>query len=237
MRFPTPLIVGTLVRRYKRFLADVALADGTVVTVHCANPGAMLGVNTPGLKVWLRDHRLGSGAGTTRKLAWSWEIVEAEGTLIGVNTALPNRLVEEALAAGTIAELAGYGPARREVRYGKASRVDFLLEAPDRPRCFVEVKNVHLKRDGRAEFPDSVTARGAKHMRELADQVKAGDRAVVLFVVQRDDCASFAPAADIDPVYAAAFRAARAGGVEALCYGCKVSPDTIELDRAMRVEP
>lgn len=232
MRFPTPLVPGILVRRYKRFLADVELADGQVVTVHCANPGAMLGVNMPGLKVWLRDH-----SGTSRKLPWSWEIVEAEGTLIGVNTALPNRLVEEALAANMIKELAGYDPARREVKYGKASRVDFLLEKPGSPRCFVEVKNVHLKRDGRAEFPDSVTARGAKHMAELADQAKAGDRAVVLFVVQRDDCARFAPAADIDPAYAAAFRAALGAGVEALCYGCKVSPDAIELDRAMAVEP
>lgn len=232
MRFPSPLVPGVLVRRYKRFLADVELADGSVVTVHCANPGAMLGVNMPGLKVWLRDH-----AGTSRKLPWSWEIVEAEGTLIGVNTSLPNPLVAEALLSGTIQELAGYGPARREVVYGKASRVDFLLEAPDRPRCFLEVKNVHLKRNGRAEFPDSVTARGAKHMLELADQVKAGDRAVVLFVVQRDDCERFAPAGDIDPTYAAAFRAAADQGVEALCYGCKVSPDAIELQRAMRVEP
>ena len=130
-----------------------------------------------------------------------------------------------------------HDPARREVKYGKASRVDFLLEKAGSPRCFVEVKNVHLKRNGRAEFPDSVTARGAKHMAELADQVTAGDRAVVLFVVQRDDCDSFAPAADIDPAYAAAFRAARAHGVEALCYGCKVSPDAIQLDRALAVEP
>jgi sugar fermentation stimulation protein A len=232
MRFPTPLVTGVLVRRYKRFLADIELADGTVVTAHCANPGAMLGVNMPGLKVWLRDH-----AGTSRKLPWSWEIVEAEDTLIGVNTSLPNRLVEEALAAGVITELAGYDPARREVKYGKNSRVDFLLEAAGKPRCFVEVKNVHLKRGTRAEFPDSVTARGAKHMAELADQVKAGDRAVVLFVVQRDDCASFTPAADIDPAYAAAFRAARAAGVEAICYSCKVSPDAIELSHALPVEP
>jgi len=232
MRFPTPLVPGTLVRRYKRFLADVALADGTVVTCHCANPGAMLGVNAPGLKVWLRDR-----SGTGRKLPWSWEIVEAEGTLIGVNTSLPNPLVAEALLGGAIAELADYGPARREVAYGKASRVDFLLEAPGRPRCFLEVKNVHLKRNGRAEFPDSVTARGARHMLELAERAKAGDRAVVLFIVQRDDCDRFAPAADIDPIYAAAFRAARAQGVEALCYGCKVSPDAIELQRAMLVEP
>jgi sugar fermentation stimulation protein A len=231
MRFPSPLIPGTLVRRYKRFLADVSLADGTVVTCHCANPGAMLGVNAPGLKVWLRDR-----SGTARKLAWSWEIVEAEGTLIGVNTSLPNPLVAEALLAGAIAELAGYGPARREVAYGKASRVDFLLEATERPRCYLEVKNVHLKRNGRAEFPDSVTARGARHMLELAERAKAGDRAVVLFIVQRDDCERFAPADDIDPAYAAAFRAARAQGVEALCYGCKVSPDAIELRRAMLVE-
>jgi len=235
MRFPAPLIPGILVRRYKRFLADIELADGSpesrIVTAHCANPGAMLGVNAPGLKVWLRDQ-----SGTGRKLGWSWEIVEAEGTLIGVNTALPNPLVAAALADGAIPEMAGYGPARREVAYGTGSRVDFLLEGDDRPRCFLEVKNVHLKRNGRAEFPDSVTARGARHMLELAERAKAGDRAVVLFIVQRDDCERFAPAADIDPAYAAAFGAARAAGVEALCYSCKVTPDAIELHRSLPVE-
>lgn len=232
MRFSSVLIPGILIRRYKRFLADVELLDGGIVTAHCANPGAMADINRPGLKVWLKDQ-----SGTGRKLDWSWELVEADGALIGCNTSLPNPLVAEALAKGAIAELAGYGPARREVAYGKASRVDFLLEAPGRPRCFLEVKNVHWKRGDRAEFPDCVTARGAKHMLELAEQVKTGDRAVVLFVVQRDDCASFAPAADIDPAYATAFRTARAAGVEALCYGCKVSPDAIELARPLPVEP
>lgn len=232
MRFSSPLVQGALVRRYKRFLADVELADGRIVTAHCANPGAMLDINAPGLKVWLKDQ-----SGTGRKLGWSWELVETDGTMIGCNTALPNPLVAEALAAGVIAELSGYGPARREVAYGKGSRVDFLLEAPGRPRCFLEVKNVHWKRGDRAAFPDSVTVRGAKHMLELADCVRAGDRAVVLFIVQRSDCERFAPAADIDPAYAAAFRTARAAGVEALCYGCKVTPDAIELDRSLPVEP
>jgi sugar fermentation stimulation protein A len=232
MRFPAPLVSGILVRRYKRFLADIELVDGRVVTAHCANPGAMLGVVAPGLKVWLRDQ-----SGTGRKLGWSWEIVEAEGTLIGVNTGLPNPLVAAALAGGGIPEFTGYGPARREVAYGKGSRVDFLLEGEGRPRCFLEVKNVHLKRNGRAEFPDSVTARGARHMLELAEQAKAGHRAAVLFVVQRDDCDRFAPAADIDPAYAAAFGIARAAGVEALCYSCKVTPDAIELYRPLPVEP
>ena len=224
MRFSRSLVRGTLIRRYKRFLADVRLEDGRAVTAHCANPGAMLGVTEPGLPVWLL-----ASADPRRKLGWSWELVRTEGTLLGVNTALPNRLVPEALARDGIPELRGYTEIRREVPYGKASRIDLLLSAPGRPICYVEIKNVHLKRGTWAEFPDSVTGRGAKHMAELAEMVRAGHRAVVLFVVQRGDCRAFRVAGDLDPAYNRAFEAAQSAGVEALCYACEVSETGIDI--------
>lgn len=228
MRYPTPLVPGTLIRRYKRFLADIRLEDGRVTTAHCANPGAMLGIVDAGLPVWLLPSR-----DAKRKLAWSWALVEAEGTLIGVNTSLPNALVPEALATGRIAELEGYGPPRREVRYGRASRVDLLLERPGHPICYVEIKNVHLKRSGAAQFPDCVSLRASRHMGELAAMVHAGYRAVVLFVVQREDCREFRVAADLDPGYDRALRAAHTAGVEVLCYACKVGLEGIEIANAL----
>jgi sugar fermentation stimulation protein A len=228
MQYPTPLVPGTLVRRYKRFLADICLEDGRVVTAHCANPGAMLGIVEEGLPVWL----LPSGD-PKRKLAWSWAQVEAEGTRIGVNTSLPNLLVPEALAGGRITELAGYGTPRREVRYGAQSRIDLLLERPGRPMCYVEIKNVHLKRDAMAEFPDCVSLRAARHMNELAAMVREGHRAVVLFVVQRGDCSGFRVAADLDPGYDRALKAAYAAGVEVLCYACKVELEGIEVANSL----
>lgn len=230
MRFPRPLARGMLLRRYKRFLADVRLADGREAVAHCANPGSMLGVAEPGSEIWLLPWE-----GASRKLAWSWELIRVGDGLVGINTGHPNRIAEEAIAAGRIAPLAGYATRRREVAYGQASRVDLLLEGPGRPICYVEVKNVHLRRGEDAEFPDSVTARGTRHLAELAAMAAAGHRAVMLFVVQRADCARFRIAADIDPAYAAGLAAARAAGVEVLCYYCRVGTEGIEIEAPLEL--
>lgn len=234
MKFPAPLVKGTLVRRYKRFLADVALDGGATVTAHCANPGSMLSVNAPGSEVWLSE-----SPNPERKLRYTWELIRVARTLVGINTAHPNRLAEEAIRERRIPELAGYANLRREVRYGANSRVDLLLEGPRRPACYVEVKNVTMKRDlaptAPAEFPDSVTARGAKHLVELSKISVKGGRAVMLFVVQRADARSFAPAADIDPAYAEGLARAKAAGVEVLCYGCRVSPREIRVSEPLAI--
>jgi len=226
MDFPQPLAHGVLVSRYKRFFADVVLDDGTAVTAHCPNPGAMLGVNTPGLGVWLSR-----SDDPKRKLAHTLEMVETpHGGLVGVNTMLPNRLVAEALAADAIPELTGYDIHRREVKYGEASRVDFLLEKGSGERCWLEIKNCHLSRTpGLAEFPDCVAARSAKHLRELSAMVAAGDRAVVLFTVQREDCEAFTACREIDPKFAAALDDAADAGVEVLVYRCAMSTEGIRL--------
>jgi sugar fermentation stimulation protein A len=235
MRFPSPLVPGRLVRRYKRFLADIVLdASGETIVAHCANPGSMMGLQGEGNRVWLSR-----SDNPARKLGHSWEIVEAEfgrgPELVGINTAWPNTIAAEAIGAGLIPALRGYPTLRREVKYGRNSRVDILLEGGGRPPCFVEVKNVHLmRRPGLAEFPDSVTSRGAKHLDELGDRVEAGDRAVMLFVVQMS-ADRFALAADIDPGYAAAFARARSRGVEALAWCCRVTPDEIVLDRPVEI--
>ena len=231
MRFPDPLIPGRLSRRYKRFLADVELRSGEVVVAHCANPGSMLGLADPGATVWLSPSR-----NPDRKLKYSWELVAVDGHLVGINTSLPNGIVEEAVRAGAIAELAGYAGLRREVRYGRNSRIDLLLEDDARPPCYVEVKNVHLKRGPEAaEFPDSVTARGTKHLLELAEAAEAGARAVMLYLVQRGDCQRLEIAADIDPEYDRTLREALGRGVEALCYSCTVGPESVEVDRRLPV--
>jgi len=229
MNFTEPLIPATLVKRYKRFLADVVLPSGEEITAHVANPGAMIGLAAPGSRVWLSK-----SSNAKRKLPYSWELVEVDfgagPELIGINTAHPNLLVAEAIAANAIPELAGYTAHRREVKYGRNSRVDFLLEASGRPPCYVEVKNVHLMRRAvLAEFPDSVTARGAKHLDELAAVAAAGARAVMLFLIQIGSAARFALARDIDPTYGAAFDRARAAGVEAFAYRCLIEHKAITV--------
>jgi len=242
MRFAADLVPATLKRRYKRFLADVELADGSLITVHVANPGAMLGLQTPGARVWLLK-----SPSATRKLPYSWELIEADFgagcELVGVNTMHPNAIVAEALAEQTIPELSGYADFRREVKYGdgrfgKASRVDFLLEDPDRPPCYLEVKNVHMMRQpGLAEFPDAVTARGARHLDELAAMTGSGARAVMLFVIQIGSARGFSLARDIDPAYGQAFDRARVAGVEALAYRCRLSQDGAWLTASVPILP
>lgn len=232
MFLPQPLLRGTLVRRYKRFLADIALESGETITAHCANPGAMTGLDTPGLVAWVSV-----SDNPKRKLKHSLELIELEtGALVGINTAHPNRIVGEALTNGAIAELAGYKTHRTEVRYGETSRIDFLLSEPGLPDCYLEVKNAHLSRTpGLAEFPDAKTARGAKHLGELKREVEAGNRAVNLFIVQRPDCDRFAPAADIDPVYDKALATAREAGVEILVYDCHLTREEISLNRPLPI--
>ena len=190
----------------------------------------MMGLNAPGTEVWLSPAR-----NPKRKLRYSWELSRIDGYLVGINTSYPNTLIEEALDAGKIPELGGYSSIRREVPYGRNSRIDLLLEAEERPKCYVEIKNVTLKRGPLAEFPDSVTARGTKHLFELMDMVEQGARAVMLYVVQRGDCEGFTVAADIDPAYGEALAKALEKGVEALCYSCNIGLDAIEVDGPMPI--
>jgi len=229
MRFPLPLVPATLLRRYKRFLADVVLDDGREVTAHVANSGAMLGLNTPGARVWLAPK-----TGPAHKLPFGWELVEADfgsgAELVGVNTMHPNALVADAIRAGQVDALAGYPSLRREVKYGVNSRIDLLLEAEGRPPCYVEVKNVHLMRSpGSAEFPDCVTARGAKHLVELAAQVAAGHRAVMVYLSQIASAREISLARDLDPAYGRAFDLARAAGVEAIGLVCRIDVEGIAV--------
>jgi len=235
MIFPDPLLRGALVKRYKRFMADVELDSGETVTAHCANSGSMLSVNEPGAEVWLSPAR-----NPDRKLKFTWEMIRIGDTLVGINTALPNAMVAEAVTSAAIPELAGYPSLRREVKYGVNSRIDLLLEKDDGAKCYVEVKNVTMKRDlapdAPVEFPDGVTARGAKHLVELTQMVAEGHRAVMMYLVQREDCPAFTIARDIDPVYGDGLDAAMAAGVEVLCYGCKLNPDGIEVAAPVALE-
>jgi sugar fermentation stimulation protein A len=231
MEFPDPLIRGRLVKRYKRFMADVVLESGETVTAHCANTGAMLGVQDPESEVWLSPAR-----NPDRKLKFTWELIRIGDGLVGINTAHPNKIVADAIEAGRIPELAGYAALRREVKYGENSRVDILLTDDDKPDCYVEIKNVHLMRKpGLAEFPDSVSTRAAKHQGELAKMVDQGARAVTVYLCQREDSDSSALAADIDPDYAAAAAVARDKGVEALCYACTLTPTAITAERRLDI--
>lgn len=231
MHFSSPLIPGKLIKRYNRFLADIQLDSGEEITAHCPNSGAMMGLKTPGLSVLVTRHP----DDAKRKLHYTLEFVCADGVFVGVNTFRPNILVEEAIRQGTISELKGYTSLSREVRYGQNSRIDILLKSEDLPNCYVEVKNAQLKRDVCVEFPDSVTARGAKHLLELMAMVEEGHRAVVIYVAQRMDVSAFCLASDIDPAYAKRAEAASKAGVEFLCYGCSVDADKIIINRQISI--
>ncbi len=232
MKFATPLVRGKLIRRYKRFLSDILLEDGRTTTAHCPNPGSMLGLQAPDSEVWLEQ-----SPNPRRKLPYTWELLRVGESLVGINSARANQIAAEGIAMGHICQLRGYANIRREVPYGHRSRVDMVLSGPGRPDCYTEVKNVHLRRDtgrsGLAEFPDCVTKRGARHLSELANMVRDGARAIMLYVVQRQDCADFRLAADIDPGYAAAFAEARAAGVEAICYACDLTTEGIEISHEL----
>jgi len=237
MLLPNPLVRGRLIKRYKRFLADITLDSGETITASCPNTGSMKGLTAPGAIVWLSE-----SDSPTRKYRHTWEMIEddlgAGPTLVGINTGHPNKVVAEAIEAGRVEALQGYASLRREVKYGQASRIDLLLEDPGKPPCYVEIKNVHLMREtGLAEFPDSVTARGAKHLRELAEMVRQGHRAVMVFLIQRADADRFKVAQDIDPAYAEAYDAAVASGVEALALRCTLSPTEISIERTIAIEP
>ncbi|MFK7744800.1 MAG: DNA/RNA nuclease SfsA [Roseobacter sp.] len=227
MRFQTDLIPATLTRRYKRFLADCVLeGSGAEITAHCANPGSMMGLSEPGTRVWLEPND-----DPKKKLKYGWRLVDHQnGHFTGVDTSVPNRALKSALMERAVAPLADYSLVRAEVKYGQNSRIDFLLSQEGLPDAYVEVKSVTLSRQaGLAEFPDSVTARGAKHLVELAQMVQQGHRAIMLYLVQRTDCTGFTLADDIDPVYGAAYRDARAAGVETLCLGTNISPQGVEV--------
>ncbi|MGH1353686.1 MAG: DNA/RNA nuclease SfsA [Thalassovita sp.] len=226
MRFPTPLVPATLIKRYKRFLADCRLEDGREITAHCANPGSMMGLAEPGTRIWLEPND-----DPKKKLKFGWRLVEhANGHFTGVDTSVPNRALKIALQDHKVPGLSGYDAVRAEVKYGEKSRIDFLLTGSG-PDTYVEVKSVTLSRQpGLAEFPDSVTVRGTKHLGELSAMVAQGHRAMMLYLVQRTDADRFALAADIDPTYARAFDQARAAGVEVLIVGTRISPEGIELD-------
>ena len=234
MRFPTPLVPARLIRRYNRFLAEAELEGGGIVTAHCPNPGSMMGLAEPGLRIWLEPND-----DPKRKLRYGWRLVELPGGhFAGIDTAVPNRVVKEALAARAIPALAAYGHARPEVLYGARSRVDFLLTEPGLPDAYVEVKNVHLRRqEDWAEFPDSVTARGARHLAELSEMAGAGHRAVTLYLVQRTDCARLRMAGDLDPAYARAFDAARAAGVEMICHASAIDCHGVSLGPGLPIDP
>jgi len=233
MQFQTPLVPARLIRRYKRFLADIRLDDGREVTAHCANPGSMMGLAEEGMKIWVE-----SNDDPKKKLKYGWRLVDHEnGHFTGVDTAVPNCALKAALMAGEVPELAAYSEVLPEQKYGEKSRIDFLLKGDGLPDAYIEVKSVTLSRQaGLAEFPDSVTARGTKHLGELAAMVELGHRAVMFYLVQRTDCTAMALAGDIDPAYAAAFAKARAAGVEVLCYDTQISPERVELGQVLDVK-
>ena len=224
------LIQGILIKRYKRFKADVRLRNGHVVTALCPNTGSMRTCSEPGRKVHLsRQNR------PERKLKYTWELIEMPTSLVGVNTGVPNKLVKESIIARKVPELTGYDRIRSEVKYGKNSRIDLLLEKGDR-RCFIEIKNCTLVEGGIASFPDAVTSRGLKHLKELQNQVESGDRAVMFYLIQRMDAKTFRPADPIDPAYGLELRKAAKKGVEILVYDVMIDLKGIRLNQPVAYE-
>jgi sugar fermentation stimulation protein A len=229
LNFKSKLVRGTLVKRYKRFLADVLLEDGSQVVVHCTNSGSMKSCLETGAEVYLcpvNDPK--------RKTRFTWEIIKINGDWVGINTGNPNRLAYEAIVEGKIPGLGNYTTVAREVKFGD-SRFDIFAQN-ESEKCFVEVKNVTLKEGEYALFPDAVTIRGQKHLKTLIEVKKQGMRAVMLFIVQRSDVKIFAPAGEIDPIYAATLKMAVAEGVEVIAMQAKVTPDKIELEKKLPVE-
>jgi len=234
MRFQTELVPARLTRRYKRFLADCVLEDsGREITAHCANPGSMMGLAAPGTRIWLEPN-----TDPKKKLKFGWRLVDHEnGHFTGVDTSVPNRALKSALMAREIPAFAAYTLVRPEVKYAENSRIDFLLSGPDLPDLYLEIKSVTLSRNaGRAEFPDSVTARGTKHLKALVRVVQHGHRAAMLYLVQRTDCTGFSIAADIDPAYADAFGAAKQAGVETFVFGTNISPEGVTIARPLALD-
>ena len=229
MQLPKTLYCGTLIKRYKRFLADIRLERGENITAHCPNPGRMTGLSNPGSRVWVS-----CSPNPNRKLPFTLELIEADGGLVGVNTHHPNKIVREAIESHKIAQLEGYDSLRTEVNYAERSRVDILLEDEKMGRCWVEVKNVHLRRDSResngtAEFPDSVTVRGSKHIEDLVDQIKMGDKSILIFLIQRMDCKDFKIARDIDPLYYETLLRGMENGLAVLCFDTNITLSSISL--------
>jgi len=229
MLLPSDLLSGLLLCRYKRFLADIELADGRTITAHCPNSGSMTGCAAPGSPVLLSV-----SSKPSRKLPYTWELVQADGVWVGINTSLTNRLAREGIENGTVSELSGYDCVRGEVPYGAHSRLDFMLSG-ERGECFIEVKNVTLVDGRQALFPDAVTVRGQKHLRDLMEIVAAGKRGVIFFVVQRGDAECVSPAERIDPEYGRLLRTAIGSGVEAIAYQAMVSPLEIRLSHRLPV--
>jgi len=213
MKYEEKLIRGTLVKRYKRFFADVELADGSIVTAHCPNTGSMKTCGSAGDTVYIQPN-----ANPKRKLKFTWELTKTKGGYIGVNTGRPNHIVFEAIESNIIPELTGYESHLQEKKYGKNSRIDILLESASKPQCFVEIKNTTLLHEGQLVFPDSVTSRGLKHIHELANEIKKGNRGVMFYLCNRPEGDLFSPAEHIDPEYAKALKTAYNKGLEILAY-------------------
>jgi sugar fermentation stimulation protein A len=220
------LIPGVLVKRYKRFMADVKLEDGEVVTAHCPNSGSMQECCEPGRTVYLSFHD-----NPKRKLKYTWELIEMPTSIVGINTLIPNRLVAESIEAGLVSDLNGYDNIAREIKTSDKTRLDILLSSEDGNRCYIEIKNCTLVKEGVACFPDAVTSRGLKHLVELSSLVSKGFRCVIFYVIQRMDAKIFQPADHIDPAYGRELRQALKHGVEILVYDTRIDLKTIKLNR------